>query len=157
MKISGKELPIYVCKNDLENEYSSNNDRLINEIKLLKDFPKRTYLFKDIEAFISLMKSKNIYTIARVVTFKDELQACNNFEYAIKNKNNELSRDNDKMAWIDPFDKRGHEYTIEIAEDAAAVGFDEINFDYIRFPSDGNMQDIAFPYTGATPRVENYK
>jgi hypothetical protein len=46
------------------------------------------------------------------------------------------------------------DYIISIATSSHAIGFDEINFDYIRFPSDGNMQDIAFPYTGATPKKE---
>jgi len=90
---------------------------------------------KDIEQFISLMKSKNIYTIARIVTFKDELQASNNPEYAIKKSDGTLWRNHDGMAWVDPFDKRAHEYAVSIAEDAARVGFDEINFDYIRFPA----------------------
>ncbi len=90
---------------------------------------------RDIEHFIKLMKSKNIYTIARIVTFKDELQASNNPEYAIKKSDGTLWRNHDEMAWVDPFDKRSHEYTISIAQDAAKVGFDEINFDYIRFPA----------------------
>lgn len=119
---------------DVKNEYGSTSYRTAFE-KANEYGAAKNRTIKNIESFISLMKSKNIYTIARVVTFKDELQATNNFEYAIKNKSNELSRDSDKMAWIDPFDKRGHEYTVAIAEDAAAVGFDEINFDYIRFPA----------------------
>ncbi|MCK9472433.1 putative glycoside hydrolase [Sulfurimonas sp.] len=90
---------------------------------------------RNIEQFIKLMKSKNIYTIARIVTFKDELQATNNYDYAIKKDDGTLWRNHDNMAWVDPFDKRAHEYTISIAEDAAKVGFDEINFDYIRFPA----------------------
>lgn len=90
---------------------------------------------RDIEQFMKLMKSKNIYTIARIVTFKDELQASNNPEYAIKKSDGTLWRNHDEMAWVDPFDKRAHEYTVSIAEDAARVGFDEINFDYIRFPA----------------------
>lgn len=44
------------------------------------------------------------------------------------------------MAWVDPYDKRSHNYTISIAEDAAKVGFDEINFDYIRFPAKTGLQ-----------------
>jgi hypothetical protein len=119
---------------DVKNEYGSTSYRTSSE-KANGYGAAKNRTIKDIQSFISLMKSKNIYTIARVVVFKDELQASNNFEYAIKNKNNEFSRDNDKMAWIDPFDKRSHEYTIDIAEDAANVGFDEINFDYIRFPA----------------------
>jgi hypothetical protein len=92
---------------------------------------------RDIEKFMKKLKDRNIYTIARIVTFKDELQASNNYEYAIKNndQNKTLWRNHDGMAWVDPYDKRSHIYTISIAEEAAKVGFDEINFDYVRFPA----------------------
>lgn len=119
---------------DIKNEYGSTSYKTSSD-KANGYGAANNRTIKDIKSFISLMKSKNIYTIARVVTFKDELQAMNNLDYAIRNKNNELSRDSDKMAWIDPFDKRSHEYTVSIAEDAANAGFDEINFDYIRFPA----------------------
>lgn len=92
---------------------------------------------RDIEKFMKKLKDRNIYTIARIVTFKDELQASNNYEYAIKNndQNKTLWRNHDGMAWVDPYDKRSHVYTVSIAEEAAKVGFDEINFDYVRFPA----------------------
>ena len=91
---------------------------------------------RDISKFMKKLKDKNIYTIARIVTFKDELQASNNPEYAIKlDSNGSIWRNHDNMAWVDPYDKRSHEYAIAMAEEAAKVGFDEINFDYIRFPA----------------------
>jgi len=90
---------------------------------------------KNIAKFMQTMKSKHVYTIARIVTFKDDLQAINNHDYAVKTKNGIIWRNLDSMAWVDPFDKRAHNYTISIAEEAAKVGFDEINFDYIRFPA----------------------
>ncbi|WP_457746274.1 putative glycoside hydrolase [Sulfurimonas sp.] len=96
---------------------------------------------RNIKKFISTMKEKGIYTIARVVTFKDELQATNNPDYAIKSndENKTIWRNHDNMAWVDPFDVRSHEYAIRIAQEAAKVGFDEINFDYIRFPAQKNL------------------
>lgn len=91
---------------------------------------------RDMPKFMKKLKDKNIYTIARIVTFKDELQASNNPDYAIKlDSNGSIWRNHDNMAWVDPYDKRSHEYAISIAEEAAKVGFDEINFDYIRFPA----------------------
>ena len=90
---------------------------------------------RDIHKFMKTMKSKNIYMIARIVTFKDELQASNNPDYAIKQADGKIWRNRDNMAWVDPFDKRSHDYTLSIAEEAAKIGFDEINFDYIRFPA----------------------
>ncbi|HIP15156.1 MAG TPA: GTP-binding protein [Sulfurimonas autotrophica] len=91
---------------------------------------------RNIQKFMKTLKERNIYTIARIVTFKDELQASNNVDYAIKKDyNNTIWRNHDNMAWVDPFDKRAHNYAIAIAEEAAKVGYDEINFDYIRFPA----------------------
>jgi len=92
---------------------------------------------RDIKKFIKMLKARNIYTIARIVTFKDELQASNNPDYAIKRDDAKQTiwRNHDNMAWVDPFDKRSHNYAISIAEEAAKVGYDEINFDYIRFPA----------------------
>jgi hypothetical protein len=124
---------------DIKNEYGSTSYKTSSQ-KANDYGAAKNRTIKDIESFITLMKSKNIYTIARVVVFKDELQASNNIDYAIKNSSNELSRDRDKMAWIDPFDERSHAYTIKIAEDAASVGFDEINFDYIRFPAKTDLK-----------------
>ncbi|OHE09393.1 MAG: GTP-binding protein [Sulfurimonas sp. RIFOXYD12_FULL_33_39] len=123
---------------DVKNEYGSTSYKTsCNEANSYGAAKKRT--IKDIKSFISLMKSKNIYTIARIVTFKDELQSSNNFVYAIKDKNKNLWKNHDEMGWVDPFDTRSHEYTASIAEDAANVGFDEINFDYIRFPAKAEL------------------
>lgn len=100
----------------------------------------KSIINRNIAQFMELMKSKNIYTIARVVTFKDELQAINNQDYAIKRLDGTIWRNHDNMAWVDPFDKRAHNYAISIAEEAAKVGFDEINFDYIRFPAKDGLK-----------------
>jgi len=123
---------------DVKNEYGSTSYKTgFKQANGYGAWHSRT--IKDIEKFMELMKSKNIYTIARIVTFKDELQASNNPDYAIKKANGEIWRNHDNMAWVDPFDKRAHDYTIAIAEDAAKVGFDEINFDYIRFPAKSGL------------------
>ncbi len=95
----------------------------------------RQRTIKDITKFIKLMKENDIYTIARIVVFKDEIQASHNPDYAIKKLNGKIWRNGDKMAWVNPYDKRSHTYTIKIAEEVAKAGFDEVNFDYIRFPA----------------------
>ncbi len=125
---------------DIKNEYGSTlfwtsfaqaNSYGAHEKRTNRDMPK----------FMKKLKEKNIYTIARIVTFKDELQASNNPEYAIKlDSNGSIWRNHDNMAWVDPYDKRSHEYAISMAEEAAKVGFDEINFDYIRFPAKSRLR-----------------
>ena len=124
---------------DVKNEYGSTSFYTsFKQANKYGAYKKRTN--RDIQKFIKTMKDNNIYTIARVVTFKDELQASNNEEYALKrDSNGSIWRNHDNMAWVDPFDIRSHSYTIRIAEEAAKVGFDEINFDYIRFPAKAGL------------------
>ncbi|MBD3796337.1 MAG: GTP-binding protein [Campylobacterales bacterium] len=126
---------------DVKNEYGST--LFWTKFKQANEYGahlKRTN--RDIEKFMKTLKEKNIYTIARIVTFKDELQASNNYEYAIKkdDANKTIWRNHDGMAWVDPFDDRSHQYAIKMAEEAAKVGFDEINFDYVRFPAKKGLQ-----------------
>jgi len=121
---------------DVKNEYGSTQFWTgFKQANAYGAYKNRTN--RDIKKFIKMMKERNIYTIARIVTFKDELQASNNPDYAIKkdDENRTIWRNHDNMAWVDPFDKRSHDYTISIAEEAAKAGYDEINFDYIRFPA----------------------
>ena len=123
---------------DVKNEYGSTSFWTgFKQANSYGAHKKRTN--RDIAKFIKMMKDRNIYTIARIVTFKDELQASNNPDYAIKKVDGSIWRNHDNMAWVDPFDQRSHEYTIRIAEEAAKVGYDEINFDYIRFPAKSGL------------------
>ena len=124
---------------DVKNEYGSTLYKTsFKQANSYGAHKKRTN--RNIKKFMKLLKSKNIYTIARIVTFKDEIQASKNPHYAIKNAKGEIWRNHDNMAWVDPYDIRSHAYTIRIAEEAAKVGFDEINFDYIRFPAKSDLQ-----------------
>jgi hypothetical protein len=125
---------------DVKNEYGSTS--FLTSFKQANSYgahKQRTN--RNIQKFIQTMRDNNIYTIARIVTFKDEIQASNNPEYAIKRDDNgSIWRNHDNMAWVDPFDERSHAYTIRIAQEAAKVGFDEINFDYIRFPAKSHLR-----------------
>lgn len=120
---------------DVKNEYGSTSFWThFKQANSYGAYKNRTN--RNIKKFIKTMKEHHIYTIARIVTFKDELQASHNPSYAIKKDNNgTIWRNHDKMAWVDPFDKRSRNYAISIAEEAAKAGYDEINFDYIRFPA----------------------
>lgn len=87
-----------------------------------------------IEDFIQELKAEGLYVIGRVVVFKDDRLARSYNEYALKDANATIWRNREKLAWVDPFDSRVHDYVSDIAADAASRGFDEINFDYVRFP-----------------------
>jgi len=98
----------------------------------------------DLEKYISDLKEKGIYTIARIVVFRDNTLARKKPELAVKNPDHTIWTDKKGVAWLDPYNKNTWDYNINIAERAINIGFDEIQFDYIRFPSDGNTRNCRY-------------
>jgi hypothetical protein len=95
---------------------------------------QRITTVKDMKGLIGSLKNEGIYTIARIVVFKDNLLANHRPDLAVKDLNGGIWHDRERLAWVDPFKKEVWEYNIQIAIEAAQQGFDEIQFDYIRFP-----------------------
>jgi hypothetical protein len=95
---------------------------------------QKTILVKDIKATLAALKEKNLYLIARIVVFKDDLLAQAKPELAVKTKGGGVFRDRERLRWVDPFRREVWDYNIAIAKIAAEVGFDEVQFDYVRFP-----------------------
>ena len=89
----------------------------------------------DIHSYIRNLKSRGVYTIARIAVFKDTRQALHFPGRAVKTSGGAVWKDKHNTAWVDPFRRESQDYTLSIAEEAAKSGFDEINFDYIRFPA----------------------
>ena len=102
-------------------------------------------VIKDFDALIASLKAQGIYTIARIVTFKDNVLANHRKDLAIiDTRTGRPWLDNEKLAWVDPFREEVWDYTIAIAKEAAAKGFDEIQFDYTRFPTDGKLSAARY-------------
>lgn len=103
----------------------------------------------DIDELIAELHSKNIYVIGRVAVFQDPHMTKTHPEHAVKTASNKnlVWKDDKGISWLDAGSEDVWEYSALIGEEAYSRGFDEINYDYIRFPSDGNMQDIYFPYS----------
>ncbi len=90
---------------------------------------------KDIKTFIKKLKDEDIYLVARIVTFKSPEYALKYPEKAIKYKGSgELFKSGDGLKWATPYDRDLWDYNISVAEEAADLGFNEIQFDYVRFP-----------------------
>lgn len=108
----------------------------------------------DLQEFIAELHSKNLYTIARVTVFQDPLYATAHPELSVQSRARPGKPwvDRKGLAFIDPTFPAYWDYIIEISREAYAIGFDEINFDYIRFPSDGDMQDAMFAMSASTTR-----
>jgi len=95
---------------------------------------QRVRTIRDLAKMIRDLKAQNIYLIARIVTFKDPVLAEARPEWGIQDEREHLYRDREGLAWVDPFRPEVWDYNISIAEEAAFYGFDEIQFDYVRFP-----------------------
>lgn len=103
----------------------------------------------DIQGLLQRLKAKNIYVIGRIVTFKDPLYARVHPAMALQKRGGGVWRDAQGKAWLDPFQPDVRAYNRAIAEEAASVGFDEVQFDYVRFPDNGGKVDREVRYHNA--------
>jgi hypothetical protein len=101
---------------------------------------------------VSKIKAKGLYLIARVVVFEDPVLAEKRPGLAIHEAGGGIWRNNAGLGWTNPYDRRVWDYNVDIAEAAARAGFDEIMFDYVRFPSDGNVEAAVYPGRRAEPK-----
>ncbi len=100
---------------------------------------------KDFDGLMADLKSRGIYTIGRIVTFKDNILANARPELAIiDTRTGRPWIDNEKLAWVDPFREEVWNYNIAIAQEAVRKGFDEVQFDYVRFPTDGKLSAAKY-------------
>jgi hypothetical protein len=124
------------------------------------------YAISNIDALVRSLHDKNIYVIGRIAVFEDPVYAKVRPELAVYNKadtldlsNPVLWQDRNGLSWMDPASKDVWDYDISLAKDALNNhGFDEINFDYVRFPTDGKTGDAGFPvYDGVKEKSEVIK
>lgn len=97
---------------------------------------------RDMESFMARLKEHGIYTIARIVCFKDPYLAANCPELALKTTDGRPVVDGHDVAWVNPYKEDVWKYLVDVARKAGEVGFDEIQFDYVRFPI-GDVADAA--------------
>jgi len=116
------------------------------DLAVLDKYGAERVAIKDIRSLIGRLHAEGLYAIARIVVFQDPVLAKARPDLAIKNIYGGVWRDYKGLSWIDPAASDAWYYNIAIAEDAAKKGFDEINFDYIRFPSDGDLDAMAYPF-----------
>jgi hypothetical protein len=93
-----------------------------------------------------------VYLIGRVVTFEDPITAVAHPELAIHRSDGSLWKTNGGLAWLNPYSRAAWRYDVDVAVAAAKAGFDEIQFDYVRFPSDGDVSIMRFPGPHPQPR-----
>ncbi len=108
---------------------------------------------RDFDGMMADLKARGVYTIARIVTFKDNILATKRPELAVADtRTGKPWVDREGLAWVDPFREEVWNYNIALAREAIERGFDEVQFDYVRFPTDGKLQAAKYvkPVSKAT-------
>jgi hypothetical protein len=110
---------------------------------------------RDLDAILKQCRDKKLYTIARIAVFQDPNLAKARPDLAVGSGGKQIWRDRKGLAWVDPASKVVWEYNLAIAKEAAARGFDEVQFDYVRFPTDGKLKTMTYPvYKRDVPKHE---
>jgi hypothetical protein len=91
------------------------------------------------------LHKQGIWVVGRVVCFEDPILSEKRPDLAIRTTGGAVWRNHAGLGWTNPYDKRVWDYNLEVAKAAVRAGFDEIQFDYVRFPSDGNIESAVFP------------
>ncbi|MCU1297503.1 MAG: hypothetical protein JWO91_1781, partial [Acidobacteriaceae bacterium] len=111
----------------------------------------KTYI-RDLPKFTRFLHSQGLHAIARVAIFRDEHLVLTHPELAVKShKSGQPWKENGKLVWTDPSQPKVQAYDIALAKKAAEAGADEIQFDYVRFPAEGDQKDASFYYQTEHP------
>ena len=118
----------------------------------LRDHAARRYY--DPAEVVRKVHKAGVYLIGRVVSFEDPITSVAHPELAIHRSDGSLWRTNGGLGWLNPYSRAVWKYDVDVAVAAAKAGFDEIQFDYVRFPSDGDLSVIRYPGRHAQPMGE---
>ena len=110
--------------------------------------------FYSARAVARLAHERDIYLIGRVVVFEDPILARARPDLAIRWPDGSVWRDAAVLGWTNPYDRRVWDYNVDVAVTAARAGFDEIMFDYVRFPSDGDVDSAVYRHQRALTKRE---
>lgn len=103
-------------------------------------------------SLVRLAHRRGVYMIGRVVCFQDPKLAQGRPDLAVRRRDGSVWTTSAGLGWVNPYDRRVWDYCVSIAEAAARAGFDEIMFDYVRFPSDGDVGSAVYRGETSTPR-----
>jgi hypothetical protein len=108
----------------------------------------------DVPKLVHFLHQQNMHAIARIAIFRDERLVVNHPELAVQSRKNKAAwRENGKLVWTDPSNPQVQDYNIALAKHVARLGVDEIQFDYVRFPAEGDQKDAAFVFQKDQPEA----
>ena len=112
----------------------------------------------DLKGFISELHNSGIYVIGRISTFQDKYLVSKRPDLAVKRKSDgAVWADHKGVSWLDAGSDEVWNYIAELGKESYNIGFDELNFDYIRFPSDGDMKDIDYTFSDGRLKADVIK
>ncbi len=126
-----------------------------SNVEIVQEMNKETPIpIKDIDNMLEILKEYDIYTIGRIVAFKDKNFAVKSQKHAIQLKTGGtwLDPNSGNIPWVNPFDQYVWDYNIAIAKEASLLGFDEIQFDYVRFPDGAKKYNPITEFPGRDGR-----
>ena len=107
----------------------------------------------DVPKLVHFLHSQNMHAIARIAIFRDERLVVKHPELAVQSRANHTAwRENGKLVWTDPSNPIVQDYDIALAKYVAGLGVDEIQFDYVRFPAEGDQKDAQFVFQKDQPQ-----
>lgn len=114
------------------------------EVRAVGGWQKKYNARKVLDAF----DAAGIHVIGRVVCFKDPVLSSKRPELAVRTAKGGVWRDDKGLTWLNPYKREAWEYLVKVAKEGVALGFDEIQFDYVRFANDGDKKGMHFGDTG---------
>jgi hypothetical protein len=106
----------------------------------------------DVRSVVGKVHAAGMYLIGRVVVFEDPALSAARPDLAVLRTDGSRWLNNGGLGWTNPYDKRVWRYVVAVGRAAAKAGFDEIQFDYVRFPSDGDLSQIVYRHRRAEPK-----
>lgn len=104
-------------------------------------------VIRHVDELMSKLRERRLYAIARLIVFKDRILAgYEGGRYAVVDNRGRIWTDKNGEVWVDPFCEEVWDYNLDIAVELAEIGFDEIQFDYLRFPSEGEVSKCVYRY-----------
>jgi len=103
----------------------------------------------DLAALVRRFHERAIYVVVRIAAFQDHHLATARPDLAVRDATGHIWRDRQGLGWVDPAAQEVWAYLAAVGRAAAAAGADELNFDYLRFPSDGRLEGLRYPFFDA--------
>ena len=118
---------------------------MAREVAALGQMKGDMKMIAHVDRVMATLKDHHIFPIARIACFRDTPLAEAHPEMAVQDARGKVWHDNTHHAWLNPFNKATWDYNVDVALDALKHGFKEIQFDYVRFPSEGKISTLQYP------------